>query len=336
MVDVDRIKQLLYNTYCDPLDFTPSDLDNVLLANRIDLTSYTNLSGGTTLRDYVRTVGTRSRSLMDDIAPTVARMQYVGYVQEEITRNLSLSFSSGVHSAFKRDYKAREARLLAASLAPALAAQYLQNGTAYNTGVSRVQKFLKINERKISTVISEQLDYYYRYGYMPARDENLNIKQGFVPADIVNSGGPTGHGDKLRHSLGGKNIFIGDIFSKIKGLPRDSALRLILSQYPGATLTEAKDVYSEVLVKTRSVALIRDPIFDSDGNFQGFGDAMSVPVATSKRYSFWYLYNFVTDSDRRRRSQGLFFVPHSWRIASEIFHRRKGNIVCSNKIRCRT
>lgn len=318
MVDVDKIKQLLYDTYCDPLDFTPSDLDNVLLANRIDITSYTNLSGGNTLRDYVRTVGTKSRSLVDDIAPAVARMQYVGYVQEEITRNLSLSFSSGVHSVFKRDYKAREARLLAASLAPALAAQYLQNGIAYNTGVNRVKKFLKINERKISAVISEQLDYYYRYGYMPARDENLNIKQGFVPVDVVNSGGPTGHGDKLSHSLGGRTVFIGEIFPKLKGLPRDSAVNLILSQYPGSTLMEARDIYSEVLTKTRTVALIREPIFDSDGKFEGFGDAMSVPVATSKRYSFWYLYNFITDSDKRRRSQGLFFVPHSWRIASEI------------------
>jgi len=175
MYNLSDLENLVYFLYSDEY-YKIIDLKRDITLNRVNLAKYlpeyrTINSGGTTNQI--------PDGLVKRLSPIIKESQVRKYIQLQITENVYRDFSKHLSSTYKRNFKEREAFLLAQSLAPALAKQFtLQTAPNSNKkfvfGLSGLQRDFKGKEKLFEAAIEKQLETLYTKGYMYALDENLN------------------------------------------------------------------------------------------------------------------------------------------------------------------
>ena len=173
--DLSDLKNLVYFLYSDEY-YKRIDLERDLTLNRVNLakylTEYRTLNSGGNTNNIPNT-------LKDRLSPIVKDSQVRKYIQLQIVENIYRDFSKHLSSTYKRNFKEREAYLLAQSLAPALSKNFLlQNAPnsekKYVFGLSGLQREFAAKGKVYEIAIEKQLETLYTKGYMYALDENLN------------------------------------------------------------------------------------------------------------------------------------------------------------------
>ncbi len=172
--DLESLRSKLNLLYTDNY-YRDIDLARDISLSRINLSSY--------LDEYRNSGSIDNRTipqeLINKLSPIVKVSQSKKFIQLTITENLYRDFSKHLSTIYKRNFKDREAYLLAQALAPAIAKNFypqfaLRSSKKYVFGLDGFQRDLTGRGNLWLSVIEKEIETLYTKGYMYALDENLN------------------------------------------------------------------------------------------------------------------------------------------------------------------
>ncbi|MHB8442960.1 MAG: hypothetical protein ACYDAS_01125 [Patescibacteria group bacterium] len=312
-----KLKNALYQSYCD-LIYTKEDLDRDLFVARINLSKYVQdftdqrnceLNGLPT--GLVGEVLDKKKGFT--FRDKVLEGQYRRYVTVAVEENLYKRFSVTGSNSYKRKYKAREARLLAKSLAPSIAQYFLPSQGGPYAGkvgdIATVQLMIeRFQNKKYIDVIERQLYTYRTQGYMPALDERLEVRKVNLSLNALRRREGIGAQLKTRKGLDvWETVSLEEIYSLVRGLQREDAVRAITRRYQYPT-TVAETVYSKVLEKTTAVDIIED---DN-------GIARVTPIINDGSFHVRHFLQYILNDDKKRNKRKIFSLPKTWVMGRDV------------------